>query len=67
MNGTPIKMRKIDPNAETEEMELWDNGNIKSIKVFIGGVMHTEHLFDEAGKRTKSLFYKGKEVAEKVY
>ena len=67
MNGAPIKMRKIDPNAETEEMELWDNGNMKSIKVFIGGVLHTEHLFDEDGERTKSLFYKGKEVTEKVY
>ena len=67
MNGTPIKMRKIDPNAETEEMELWDNGNMKSIKVFIGGVLHTEHLFDEAGKRTKTLNYEGSKIIEKNY
>ena len=60
-------MRKIDPNAETEEMELWDNGNMKSIKVFIGGVLHTEHLFDEAGKRTKTLNYEGSKIIEKNY
>ncbi|MBL4652666.1 MAG: hypothetical protein JKY53_07345 [Flavobacteriales bacterium] len=67
MNGTPIEMRRIDPNKETEEMEFWDNGNMKSIKMYIGETLHTEHLYDESGKRTKTLFHKDGKVIEKSY
>ena len=66
MNGAPINMRKIDPNAETEEMEFWDNGNMKSIKMFIGGILHTEYLFNEIGERTKTLKYEGNKIIEKT-
>ena len=67
MNGTPIKMRKVDPNAETEEIEFWGNGNMKSIKMYLGTKLKTEHLYDESGKRTKTLNYEGLKVTEKTY
>ena len=67
MNGSPIEMRKIDPNKETEKMEFWDNGNMKSIKMYIGGKLHTEHQYDESGKRVKTFFHKDGQVIEKIY
>ncbi|MBL4625932.1 MAG: hypothetical protein JKY42_12450 [Flavobacteriales bacterium] len=67
MNGTNIELRKVDPNAEREEMEFWDSGNMKSIKMYKGEKLHTEHQYNEAGKRIKTLFYKDGKVTEKLY
>lgn len=67
INGNAAEIRKIDPNAEREEMEFWDNGNMKAIKLYKGELLHTEHRFDETGKRVKTLFYKDGQVIEKTY
>ncbi len=67
LNGNPVKLRKIDPNEEREEIEFWENGNMKSIKMYIGEVLHTEHLFDATGKRVKTISYRDGIKEEKTY
>jgi hypothetical protein len=67
MNGSTVEQRKIDPNAEREEMEFWDNGNMKSIKMYIGEILHTEHQYDDKGERVKTLIYEGDKIIERTY
>jgi len=67
INCLCLKGIYLTSNAETEEIEFWGNGNMKSIKMYLGTKLKTEHLYDESGKRTKTLNYEGLKVTEKTY
>lgn len=58
LNGKVLKKRELNPNEEQEKIEFWPNGNIKSIKMFLGTEITSESQFDENGIPTKTIRYK---------
>lgn len=67
LNGKQLEYRKHDPNESRDVTEYYDNGQVKSIKMYLGAELKRVSYFDENGKRTKMLMYNGGKVIEKNY
>lgn len=67
LNGKPLEYRKHDPNESRDVTEYYDNGQLKSVKMYLGDELKRVSYFDETGKRTKMIMYNNGQVIEKNY
>lgn len=67
LNGKELSYRKFDPNESRDVTEYYENGQIKTIKMYLGDELKRISYFDETGKRTKMIMYNNGKAIEKNY
>jgi hypothetical protein len=67
LNGKHLEYRKFDPNESRDVLEKYEDGTIKSMKMYLGHTLKRVTYFDEHGNRTKMIMYNNGKVIEKNF